>query len=50
MENLENIQNTAQSLNRADRTIHNRTFYQLQQFVENKAELAEIKVDYINPK
>jgi len=50
MENLENIRNTAKSLNRADRNIHNWTFYQLQQFIEYKAELAGIKVEYINPK
>jgi IS605 OrfB family transposase len=50
MENLENIRNTAKSLNRADRNIHSWTFYQLQQFIEYKAELAGIKVEYINPK
>jgi transposase len=50
MENLENIRSTARSLNRADRNIHSWTFYQLQQFIEYKAELAGIKVEYINPK
>ena len=50
MENLENIRNTAKSLKRADRNLHNWTFYQLQQFIEYKAELAGIKVKYINPK
>ncbi|WP_245528267.1 RNA-guided endonuclease TnpB family protein [Halanaerobium praevalens] len=50
MENLENIRNTTKSLNRADRNIHSWTFYQLQQFIEYKAELAGIKVEYINPK
>ena len=50
MENLENIRNTAKSLNRADRNIHSWTFYQLQQFIKYKAELAGIKVEYINPK
>jgi len=50
MENLENIRNTAKSLNRADRNLHNWTFYQLQQFIEYKAQLAGIKVEYINPK
>jgi IS605 OrfB family transposase len=50
MENLENIRNTAKSLNSADRNIHSWTFYQLQQFIEYKAELAGIKVEYINPK
>ncbi|RAK04167.1 IS605 OrfB family transposase [Halanaerobium saccharolyticum] len=50
MENLENIRNTTKSLNRADRNIHSWTFYQLQQFIKYKAELAGIKVEYINPK
>lgn len=50
MENLENIRNTVNGLNRADRNIHSWTFYQLQQFIEYKAELAGIKVEYINPK
>lgn len=50
MENLENIRNTAQSLNRADRNLHSWTFYQLQQFIEYKAKLTGIKVEYINPK
>jgi IS605 OrfB family transposase len=62
MENLENIRQTARSLNRAgsttkssyrtrrDRNLHSWTFYQLQQFIEYKAELAGIKVEYINPK
>ena len=50
MENLENIRKTAKSLNRADRNLHSWTFYQLQQFIEYKATLAGIKVEYINPK
>ena len=50
MEGLDNIRNTAKSLNRADRSLHSWTFYQLQQFIEYKAELAGIKVEYINPK
>lgn len=50
MEDLENIRNTAKSLNRADRNLHSWTFYQLQQFIEYKAELAGIKVKYVNPK
>ncbi|MFW6015666.1 MAG: RNA-guided endonuclease InsQ/TnpB family protein [bacterium] len=50
MENLENIRHTAKSLSKADRNSHSWTFYQLQQFIEYKAELAGIKVEYINPK
>ncbi|MFO7814205.1 MAG: hypothetical protein R6V14_00435 [Halanaerobiales bacterium] len=43
-ENLENIRQTAQSIYRADRNPPNWTFYQLQNFIEYKAELAGIKV------
>jgi putative transposase len=50
MENLENIRNTAKSHNRADRNLHSWTFYQLQQFIKYKANLAGIKVKYINPR
>ncbi len=50
MENLENIRQTAQSLNRADRDLHSWTFYQLQNFIEYKAKLAGIKVEYVDPK
>jgi len=50
MENLENIRQTAYSLNRADRNLHSWTFYQLQKFIEYKAELEGIRVKYINPK
>ena len=50
MENLENIRQTAKSLNRADRNLHSWTFYQLQNFIKYKAKLAGIKVKYISPK
>ncbi len=50
MENLENIRQTAQSLNRADRNLHNWSFYQLQNFIEYKAKLTGIKVEYVDPK
>lgn len=49
MEDLKNIRQTAYSLNRADRNLNSWTFYQLQQFIEYKAKLAGIKVEYINP-
>lgn len=50
MENLKNIRKNAYSLNRADRNINSWSFYQLQQFIEYKAKLAGIKVEYIDPK
>jgi len=50
MENLENIRQTARGLSRADRNIHNWTFSQLQNFIEYKAKLAGIKVEYVSPK
>ncbi len=51
MENLENIRQIAQSLNRADRNnLHSWTFYQLQNFIEYKAKLAAIKVKYVDSK
>jgi putative transposase len=50
MEDLKNIRQTARSLNRADRNLHSWAFYQLQQFIEYKAKLAGIKVEYISPK
>ncbi len=49
MENLENIRNNAKSLNSADRNIHSWSFYQLQQFIEYKANLAGINVEYVSP-
>ena len=50
MENLKNIRNTAQSINEADRNLDSWAFYQLQQFIEYKAKMTGIKVEYINPK
>lgn len=50
MENLENIRNTAKSLRKTDRSIHHWSFFQLQQFIEYKATLEGIEVEYINPK
>lgn len=50
MENLKNIRETARSFNRADRNINSWAFYDLQQFIEYKANLAGIEVIYINPK
>lgn len=50
MENLKNIRQTARSLKRADRTLHSWSFYQLQHFIEYKAKLEGIEVQFIHPK
>lgn len=50
MENLKNIRKTAYSQKRADRNLNSWTFYELQQFIEYKANLAGIEVIYIDPK
>lgn len=50
MENLKNIRKLNKITNRADRNLNSWAFYELQQFIEYKAELAGIKVVYINPR
>ena len=49
MENLSNIRRQVKSMKRADRNIHSWAFYQLQQFIEYKAELAGIEVIFESP-
>lgn len=50
MEKLKNIRQTVRSLRRADRSLHNWAFYELQSFIEYKAKLAGMTVVYMNPK
>ncbi|WP_019120079.1 IS200/IS605 family accessory protein TnpB-related protein [Brevibacillus massiliensis] len=49
MEKLENIRKTAQTINRSDRTIHSWAFYQLQQFIAERATKMGIPVLFVNP-
>jgi len=49
VEKLAGIRQKVKSMKRADRSIHNWTFHQLQTFIEYKAELEGIKVVYIDP-
>ena len=50
MEKLSGIRNKVKSTKKADRNIHSWSFYQLQQFIRYKANLAGIKVEYIDAK
>ncbi|MGI0015722.1 MAG: RNA-guided endonuclease TnpB family protein, partial [Nitrososphaera sp.] len=49
MERLESIRKTCRSLKRADRTIHSWSFYQLQQFILQKAARMGVLVLFIDP-
>lgn len=49
MENLKGIRRRAYSSKRADINIHAWSFFELQSFIECKAELAGIHVEYVNP-
>ena len=49
LEQLDDIRNTTKSLKRADRTIHNWTFFQLKQFIKERALKFNIPVMDINP-
>ena len=49
MEDLKNIRKTAYSSSKADRNLNSWAFYELQNFIEYKAKLEGIEVDYINP-
>ena len=50
MEKLSGIRNKVKSAKKADRNIHSWSFYQLQQFIEYKANLVGIEVKYIDAK
>lgn len=49
MENLKNIRKAAYSSKRADRNLNSWSFYELQSFIQYKAEIEGIKVIYIKP-
>jgi putative transposase len=49
MEDLTGIRNTAKSKKEAGRTLHSWAHYQLQQFIEYKAKMVGIEVEYVLP-
>ncbi|MFD0715255.1 RNA-guided endonuclease TnpB family protein [Paenibacillus sp. GCM10027626] len=49
LEQLANIRQTARTSRKNEKNLHTWSFYRLSQFVEYKANLAGIKVEYVNP-
>ena len=49
MEQLANIRSTTRTSRKNNHSLHTWSFYRLAQFIEYKAELAGIKVEYVNP-
>lgn len=49
LERLSNIRSTARKSRKNDHSLHNWSFYRLAQFIEYKARLAGITVEYVNP-
>ncbi|MBR2807300.1 MAG: transposase [Oscillospiraceae bacterium] len=49
LERLANIRSTARTSRKNNHSLHNWSFYRLAQYIEYKAKLAGIAVDYINP-
>jgi IS605 OrfB family transposase len=49
LESLANIRQTTRKSRKNAKNLHNWSFYQLQKFIEYKANLAGIKVVYVNP-
>ncbi|ONI48068.1 transposase [Candidatus Epulonipiscioides saccharophilum] len=49
LEQLANIRNTTRKSRKNDNSLHNWSFYRLSKFIEYKAKLAGIKVEYVNP-
>ncbi|QST02930.1 IS200/IS605 family element transposase accessory protein TnpB (plasmid) [Pontibacillus sp. ALD_SL1] len=50
MENLYNIRKTCRSMKKSDKTIHSWAFYQLQQFIEERAVKCGVQVVYVDPR
>lgn len=50
LEKLTNIRNTAKTSRRNEKNLHTWSFYRLAQFIEYKAALAGIQVEYVDPK
>lgn len=49
LEKLTNIRNTAKTSRKNEKNLHSWSFYRLAQFIEYKALLEGIKVEYVNP-
>lgn len=49
MEDLTGIRHSAKSSKRADRSLHNWAHFELQSFIEYKAQMAGIEVEYVKP-
>lgn len=49
LEQLANIRQTARTSRKNEKNLHNWSFYRLSQFIEYKANLVGIKVEYVNP-
>ena len=49
LERLTNIRSTTRTSRKNNHSLHIWSFYRLAQFIENKAKLAGIKVEYVNP-
>lgn len=49
MERLKNIRSTARTSRKNNHSLHSWTFYRLAKFIEYKARLAGIAVEYVNP-
>ena len=49
MEQLANIRSTTRTSRKNNQSLHTWSFYRLAQFIEYKAKLAGIKVEYVNP-
>jgi IS605 OrfB family transposase len=49
LEHLQNIRSTTRKSRKNNHSLHTWSFYRLAQFIEYKAKLAGIKVEYVNP-
>jgi putative transposase len=50
MENLGNIRDTCRKTSRSDRTVHSWAFYQLQQFIMERAQKYNVRVLFVDPR